>query len=473
NCTGTEIALSYCRTKGWGKNNCHHSEDAGVVCSAMRIGPAELRLVNGMNRCSGRVEVKHNHQWGTICDDDWNFSHASVVCRQLGCGMAVSAYRAAHFGPGSGPVWLDDVHCSGTEAALSECLARPWGVSNCDHDEDASVVCTAGTNTPIQLRLENGSSRCSGRVVVLHQQQWGTVCDNGWSLAEAAVVCRQLGCGMAVSAPGSAHFGQGSGRIWLANVNCTGTEASLSDCQARLWESNSCDHREDAGVVCSDADALGQRRVRLVNGSNRCLGRVEVFHDQKWGTVCDDAWDLNDATVVCKELGCGAALSAPGSAHFGPGSDPIWLDDVHCTGTESSLSKCQLNNWGEHNCHHSEDAGVVCLGNTRLQGLGWLLNGPNRCAGRVEVLHNYMWGTICDDGWDLVDAAVVCRQLGCGEALLATSGAHFGRGHDPIWLDEVNCTGSEDTLFDCRASAWGDNNCFHGEDAGVICSGNS
>ncbi|NXV78480.1 DMBT1 protein, partial [Atlantisia rogersi] len=478
NCTGTELALSSCRTKGWGKNNCHHGEDAGVVCSGER--PAELRLANGPSRCSGRVEVMHDQQWGTVCDDDWDFPDAVVVCRQLGCGAAVSAYGAAHFGQGLGPIWLDNVQCRGGEAALSECLARPWGVNNCGHGEDASVVCTASmaSTAPARLRLESGPGRCAGRVAVLHHHQWGTVCDSGWGLAEAGVVCRQLGCGTAVSAPGSAHFGPGSGRIWLDQVNCTGTEAALSECQARPWGSNSCDHRRDASVVCSDGDTSGQRQLRLSNGSNSCLGRVEIFHDHKWGTVCDDTWDIQDAAVVCRQLGCGTALSAPGSAHFGPGSDPIWLDGVHCTGTESALTECELTDWGEHNCGHSEDAGVVCSGNAGLGGvtaLGTLqlLSGPNRCAGRVEVLHNHQWGTVCDDGWDLNDAAVVCRQLGCGRALSATSGARFGRGHDPIWLDEVNCTGTEDSLFDCQASAWGQNNCFHGEDAGVICSGNA
>ncbi|NWU73785.1 SRCRL protein, partial [Pterocles burchelli] len=153
---------------------------------------------------------------------------------------------------GSGTIWLDNVQCSGTEAALSECPARPWGVTNCDHGEDAGVVCTGPTPDPApRLRLESGPGGCAGRVEVLHHHQWGTVCDRGWGLAEAAVVCRQLSCGVAVSAPGSAHFGEGSGPVWLGNVTCSGTEADLSECRAGMWGSTGCDHRQDAGVVCS------------------------------------------------------------------------------------------------------------------------------------------------------------------------------------------------------------------------------
>ncbi|XP_074666373.1 CD5 antigen-like isoform X4 [Strix aluco] len=447
--------------------------DSSSRPTAIHAHPAELRLVNGPHRCSGRVEVMHDHQWGTVCDDDWSFPDASVVCRQLGCGMAVSAYGRARFGQGLGPIWLDNVLCSGTEAALSECLARPWGVHNCDHGEDASVVCTAGTVTdaPAHLRLENGPGRCAGRVEVLHHHQWGTVCDNGWSLDEAAVVCRQLGCGTAISALGSAHFGQGSGRIWLDNVNCTGTEAALSQCQARPWGSNSCDHQEDASVVCSGdphVDTSGQHTLRLVNGSSNCLGRVEVFHDHKWGTVCDDTWDLHDAAVVCRQLGCGMALSAPGSAHFGPGEDPIWQDGVHCKGTESALTECELSSWGEHNCAHSEDAGVVCSGTNPLQLR--VKDGPSSCAGRVEVLYNRTWHGVCGSGWSLLEARVVCRQLGCGPAQSAPVGDQFSRGDGHALLEGLSCQGTETLLLECQQKGMGPGPCRQGSAAGVVCA---
>ena len=74
--------------------------------------------------------------------------------------------------------------------------------------------------------------------------------------------------------------------------------------------------------------------------------------------MCDDAWDLNDAQVVCRQLGCGGAVSAPMSAHFGQGSDPILLDNVGCTGSESELELCPHRGVGTHNCSHSDDAEV-------------------------------------------------------------------------------------------------------------------
>ncbi|NXP04650.1 MARCO protein, partial [Thinocorus orbignyianus] len=86
--------------------------------------------------------------------------------------------------------------------------------------------------------------------------------------------------------------------------------------------------------------------------------------------------------------------------------------------------------------------------------------------GRVEILHNGSWGTICDDGWDIQDANVVCRMLGYNRAVSAFT-ATAGSGQ--IWLDDVNCRGSENSIFDCSKPGWGVHNCSHGEDAGVEC----
>lgn len=87
-----------------------------------------------------------------------------------------------------------------------------------------------------------------------------------------------------------------------------------------------------------------------------------MFHNEKWGTVCDDSWDFMDAKVVCRQLDCGTVVMAPRRAHFGQGQGPIWLDDVRCMGTEAALSECRAKGWGVHGCEHGEDAGVVCSG---------------------------------------------------------------------------------------------------------------
>ena len=101
--------------------------------------------------------------------------------------------------------------------------------------------------------------------------------------------------------------------------------------------------------------------VRLVSPTNSLSsGRVEVLHNGTWGTICDNSWDLNDANVVCRQLGYSGALSAPGDAAFGQGTIQIWLDDLQCVGDETSILECSHRGWGVHSCGHSRDAGVVC-----------------------------------------------------------------------------------------------------------------
>ena len=101
--------------------------------------------------------------------------------------------------------------------------------------------------------------------------------------------------------------------------------------------------------------------VRLVNSYNLLYeGRVEVYYNGTWGTICDDGWDLNDAEVVCKELGFGQAIAIRKEEFYGQGSGPIWLDDLKCVGTESSIINCSHSGWGTNDCNYSSNAGVSC-----------------------------------------------------------------------------------------------------------------
>ncbi|XP_074387872.1 scavenger receptor cysteine-rich domain-containing group B protein-like isoform X5 [Zonotrichia albicollis] len=189
-----------------------------------------------------------------------------------------------------------------------------------------------GGRDRLKVRLVNGSSRCVGRVEVLHRNRWGSVCDDSWDMADAQVVCRSLGCGSALAAPGHAHFGQGAGPIWLDGTHCTGEELTLARCSLHTWGQHDCGHGEDAGAVCSGADPP---QVRLRGGAGPCSGQVQVLLNRTWLQVCGLTWGLPEAQVLCRQLGCGPALSAPAGPHLEP-------TEAHLAGQEPHLAEPHL-----------------------------------------------------------------------------------------------------------------------------------
>ena len=129
------------------------------------------------------------------------------------------------------------------------------------------------------------------------------MCDDFWDTPDAEVACRQLGffASGSISQRLSA-VPDGTGQIWLDDVNCLGTETRLIDCPANPLGIQNCAHNEDAGVSCQTTSCT-QGAIRLQGGTTANSGRVDICNNNDWGTVCDDLWGNVDARVACVQLG--------------------------------------------------------------------------------------------------------------------------------------------------------------------------
>ncbi|KAK3544708.1 hypothetical protein QTP86_026111 [Hemibagrus guttatus] len=486
-CRGNESQIYFCQGSFTLEHNCSHENDVGLICSALSVCPGhtDARLVNSMDSCSGRVELKYLDTWGTICAVNWNMRAANVLCEQLNCGSAVAVVEADWFEAGIGQIWADIFECQGNETHLSQCPISSWSRAACSHKQDAGVICNGVFNrTYSSIRLvDSGGDDCAGRLEVLHNGSWGTVRHDLWDIKDAQVVCRQLQCGVALRDHVLSWFGPGTGPIWLNQVECTGKEEALWDCQFQFSEEKESGHQEDVGIVCSvqKVNLLPAefKEIRLTEG---CKGNLEVFYNGTWGNVCENGIDEETASLICRELNCGTT----GTEYWSNARlkfAPNWLDDLKCRKHDATLWHCQSSPWRNNKCNRV--AHITCTGCVKMADVfscGMcaicvehlplrLSGGEGDCSGRLELYYNATWGTICSDQWDIKDAQVVCRQLGCGQALRADRNALFGAGEGVIWLNRVNCRGNEIHVWDCLFSLKNHTDCFHRQDAGVTCAG--
>lgn len=245
------------------------------------------------------------------------------------------------------------------------------------------------------IRLQGGDVVSEGRVEVYYAGQWGTVCDDRFSIVDAEVVCRELGFDSASRAISRAGFGRGSGMIWMDGLECTGQEDRLQDCRFNGWGINDCSHREDVGVQCkhtielrpdievrlscppSSANTNGDCNVcydkkpgcpSSLDTNNGVKGIVEVEIEDKWYPLSGKSWDFANAQVVCSQLGYPTAFPIPGLKKLWPSVDTHFcyrrfaanarcsdgfnyksnlhktaLDDLKCVGAEHNISRCYFN----------------------------------------------------------------------------------------------------------------------------------
>ncbi|XP_072123038.1 scavenger receptor cysteine-rich type 1 protein M130-like [Mobula birostris] len=451
-CQGNELTLSDCPVSST-RHKCNHMNDVILICSG-KHGP---RLVDGENRCSGRVEVLHGDKWGTICDEYFSLEDAAVVCEQLQCGAVNASSKTSYFGEGNGPMWKDNYDCLGNESKIADCPVSAWGQVSCSRGNEAGLICT---DELWSLRLNDGGSRCDGRVEVYDDGVWRRVQVKYWSINEANVVCRQLRCGSATSAYKSSRYPENERPVWVTEVQCKGSESHLGSCRTTMLNRSSSDIT-GVGVLCS-----GHLQLRLSGSEDACAGRLEFYYNGSWGTVCDDSWDLVDANVVCRQLGCGYALEEKYLDYCGQSTGEVWLDEVRCSGNESHLWKCPSAPWGQHDCSHKEDVTVRCSEHKEM----CLMSGGGRCEGWVEVRYNGTRGTVCSRTLDEKAGNVICKQMKCGPMISVKYNYQTERkGLGPILLDEIKCSSYESTLWQCHADPWGKHSCDDWEYAGIEC----
>ncbi|XP_071483836.1 scavenger receptor cysteine-rich domain-containing group B protein-like [Diadema antillarum] len=424
-----------------------------IVTATFGEYEGNIRLVDGTSALNGRVEVFHDQQWGTVCDDFWSSNDAVVVCRQLGYTTAKRAVSNAYFGEGPAyqPIHLDDVLCDGTESRLTDCRHNGWGDENCEHDEDAGVECT---NQYMETESSDGFSHwdtvgralgaafgfCLSFICMCCFCSRKTQTSATTRSPQATIVFRVSGDSVhspstptAVSSLVSSYAdpppsyadllpsyesvmssstvfnGEGAleaQQTFVYAAPSTGTNRSRqpNGGSRELSENHWMDGRGPHPVNFDffRLDPL-EGNIRLANGTSELNGRVEIFHDQQWGTVCDNFWNFKDAVVVCRQLGYNTAERAVGSAYFGEGPAhlPIHMVDVLCDGAELRLIDCWHNGGEVDNCGHDEDAGVECTNQDPPPSYG---EPP---PSYVEPPPSYEWvmsSTVCNGG-DSLDVA--------------------------------------------------------------------
>ncbi|CAH2096876.1 unnamed protein product [Euphydryas editha] len=228
-----------------------------------------------------------------------------------------------------------------------------------------------------RVKLLGGSNIFEGNVYIYHAGRWGAVCDDSWDDAAAHVVCGAFNrTGVATH---GGQFGEALEKYWMDDVVCEGDEKYLSQCVFTGWGTSDCEPSEAAGVICNNIvksvpvnikrnlnknlhETIDTRRtsLRLVGGRNVNEGRIEIYHNGIWGSICPDGWTLYEASAICHHLALGFAEQALQTDYFG--NSKIILSGVQCLGNETNLFMCKHQGLGDVTCPGKPGhvAAVVC-----------------------------------------------------------------------------------------------------------------
>ncbi|XP_041825302.1 scavenger receptor cysteine-rich type 1 protein M130-like isoform X1 [Melanotaenia boesemani] len=193
--------------------------------------PDSVRLLNGSSVCSGRLEVKSDQTWSSVCEADFDQQDAEVVCRELDCGPP-SVLQGALYGEGEAPMWTKEFQCGGHESALLDCRSSDSDRNTCSPGRAARLTCS----DPDDVRLVGGASRCAG-ILEVNLGEWRPVGVVNWTLKTAAVFCEHLDCGSAVSVGKREETFYRF--VWWIEPDCVQSGSPLRECALSYFSTSS------------------------------------------------------------------------------------------------------------------------------------------------------------------------------------------------------------------------------------------
>ncbi|XP_052771198.1 scavenger receptor cysteine-rich type 1 protein M130-like [Mya arenaria] len=317
----------------------------------------DIRLAGGNSNLDGRVERRVNGIWGTVCRDKFDMNDAQVVCKMLSSDLsAIQVISNTNYGPGTGPIFYNQLHCSGSETSIDECSSITG--EQCEHYQDVAIVCSV---CPTADDFYYGDF--SNVTMTIEGQEYHGICSNGSYNYNFIYLCLDNG-------------------TWIPTDNSCGR--------------------------------LNITNVRLVDGVGLYDGIVEVLVGDTWGTICGSSyWSTRLSRgspgsalshIVCNAIG-GTYLSH--NNNQGSNVAPM-IDQMMCSQPNYSFDDCKYDTVTTCYNKYYSACNVYPLNITGIR----LSDGGDPQMGRVELQVEGQWGKICEDAFDVNDAAVFCRMMG-------------------------------------------------------------
>nr|XP_057932094.1 scavenger receptor cysteine-rich type 1 protein M130-like isoform X2 [Doryrhamphus excisus] len=415
-CKGNETRLQDCA------NSTH--EDCKPASAVRCEVEQAFQLVGGDNRCAGIVEGKDAGEWRPMADKwrQWRTEHLAQLCIQLDCGSLIST--AWHFLPSGMAVWELDSFCN--DHSTSICTS--WEPDGSDH--------LMTVNCSVSVQLLAGRGRCSGNVMVRSSQSWWPMCGSVFSAEDALVVCRELACGV----PRDYHNRMSSGQNiqqWSPAFKCEGREQTLQECPFLSFNATK-ENCDKVYMTCINYPVKPDAIVHTAHTDGR-----HVLKGHRFAITCRHN---SPYSIRSFRLKTGIHTEHPTE----------WTEAAADNSATFLFPAAQESHKGVYYCDYNYELSPATFSEQKAISLTIqephdlrLVERGSQCAGNLELKHDKDWRPVSyQNNWSLKEAAVVCRQLGCG-LVVSTTKQSITSAPIPVWRFYSDCEGSELALMDC------------------------